>query len=137
MGPRRPGRTHLQGSGASGPDSVLQVKDLPPKAWADSLPIRIPGPSSCLSLVVPVNWGECKSADIRLDPDRLGGVITLTEGKYHQIKRMVASTGNRVVELERISFATIPLDPMLSRGEWRHLTEDEIAILRREAGELN
>ena len=80
---------------------------------------------------------ECKSADIRLDPDRLGGVITLTEGKYHQIKRMVASTDNRVVELERISFATIPLDPMLSRGEWRHLTEDEVAILRREAGELN
>ena len=58
MGPRRPGRTHLQGSGASGPGSALQVKDLPLKAWADSLPIRIPGPSSCPSLVVPVNWGQ-------------------------------------------------------------------------------
>ena len=40
------------------PDSALQVTDLPPRAWADSLPIRIPGPSSCPSLVVPVNWGQ-------------------------------------------------------------------------------
>ena len=58
MGPRRPGRTHLQGSGASGPVSALQVKYLPPKAWVDSLPIRIPGPSSCLSPEVPMNWGQ-------------------------------------------------------------------------------
>ena len=58
MGPRRPGRTHLQGSGASGPGSALQVKDLPLKAWADSLPVRIPGPSSCSSPVVPVSWGQ-------------------------------------------------------------------------------
>ena len=49
----------MQGSGSSGPDSRLQVKDLPPKAWADSLPIRIPGPSSCLSPEVPMNWGWC------------------------------------------------------------------------------
>ena len=78
---------------------------------------------------------ECKSAIIALEPDRLGGVITLTEGKYHQIKRMVASTDNRVVTLERISFAGIRVDPALSRGEWRHLTEDEVLHLRRAAGE--
>lgn len=74
---------------------------------------------------------ECKSAIIRLDDDRLGGVITLTEGKYHQIKRMVASTSNRVTYLERISFAGIPLDPSLSRGEWRYLTDEEIEMLRK------
>jgi len=74
---------------------------------------------------------ECKSAIIRLDDDRLGGVITLTEGKYHQIKRMVASTSNRVTYLERISFAGIPLDPSLSRGEWRYLTDEEIELLRK------
>ena len=44
--------------GASRPDSALQVRDLPLKAWADSLPIRIPGPSSCLSPEVPVRWGQ-------------------------------------------------------------------------------
>ncbi len=72
---------------------------------------------------------ECKSALIKLDADRLGGIITLTEGKYHQIKRMVASMSNRVTYLERISFAGIPLDPKLSRGEWRYLTDEEIEAL--------
>ena len=72
---------------------------------------------------------ECKSAEITPDADGLGGVIVLTEGKYHQIKRMIASVGSRVTYLERISFGEIPLDPALSRGEWRYLTESEIAIL--------
>ena len=68
---------------------------------------------------------ECKSALLTCDTDRMGGVITLTEGKYHQIKRMVAATGNRVTSLERISFAGIPLDTSLGRGQWRFLTDTE------------
>lgn len=76
---------------------------------------------------------ECKSARLEADPDRMGGVIALTEGKYHQIKRMVAATGNRVVFLERISFGGIPLDRTLSRGEWRFLTSEEISILENAA----
>ena len=76
---------------------------------------------------------ECKSAKLVCRPDRCGGVITLTEGKYHQIKRMIASFNNKVVRLERISFAGIPLDGGLSRGEWRYLTDDEIQILINKA----
>ena len=72
---------------------------------------------------------ECKSAEISFSADRLSGKITLTEGKYHQIKRMIAAMGNRVVTLERIEFATIPLDKTLSRGTWRYLTSEEINIL--------
>ena len=72
---------------------------------------------------------ECKPAILDCDEDRLGGVITLTEGKYHQIKRMIASLGNKVVYLERIEFAEIPLDKSLARGESRPLTEDELAKL--------
>jgi len=72
---------------------------------------------------------ECKSARLVCDPARTSGEITLTEGKYHQIKRMVASLGNKVVALERISFAEILLDASLSRGEWRYLTESEISSL--------
>ena len=79
--------------------------------------------------VVLADGYECKSALIRLDRDRASGIITLTEGKYHQIKRMVAAQNNRVVTLERISFASIPLDTSLARGEWRYLTESEISIL--------
>lgn len=76
---------------------------------------------------------ECKSAEIDLRPDRMGGVITLTEGKYHQIKRMVAAEDNRVMTLERITFGGIPLDTSLKRGEWRFLTEEEISLLENQA----
>ncbi len=72
---------------------------------------------------------ECKSACLLCDNDRLGGYITLTEGKYHQIKRMVAAIGNKVTYLERISFGKIELDKSLSRGKWRELSAEEIKIL--------
>ncbi len=72
---------------------------------------------------------ECKSAVITMSADRLSGNIILTEGKYHQIKRMIASMDNRVVSLERVRFAGITLDPSLERGKWRHLTDDEILAL--------
>ena len=53
------------------------------------------------------------------------GEITLTEGKYHQIKRMLEAVDNKITYLERISFGTILLDPSLERGQWRYLTADE------------
>ena len=73
---------------------------------------------------------ECKSALIELSDDRMSGFITLTEGKYHQIKRMVAASDNRVMSLARVKFAGIELDPSLSPGEWRMLTAAEIALLQ-------
>ena len=76
---------------------------------------------------------ECKSAVLVCDPDRLGGYITLTEGKYHQIKRMVAATDNRVTFLKRVSFGGIELDPTLAPGEWRYLTEAEEKTLLLQA----
>ena len=76
---------------------------------------------------------ECKSAILVCDSDRLGGYITLTEGKYHQIKRMVASQDNRVTYLERVTFAGISLDKSLSRGQWRELTADEASLLKSAA----
>ncbi len=79
--------------------------------------------------VVLADGYECKPAVLELSEDRLSGIITLTEGKYHQIKRMVASTDNRVTSLKRISFAGIPLDTTLAAGQWRYLTDGEISIL--------
>ena len=72
---------------------------------------------------------ECKPAVLTLSEDRLSGRIVLTEGKYHQIKRMIAAMGNKVTYLERIRFSGIPIDPSLGRGEWRYLTDEEINIL--------
>ncbi len=53
------------------------------------------------------------------------GVIVLTEGKYHQIKRMMEAVGTRVTALERLTFGPLSLDPALARGKWRELTPDE------------
>ena len=83
--------------------------------------------------VVLADGYECKEAELNLDEDRMGGVITLTEGKYHQIKRMIASLENKVVYLERIEFADIPLDTSLTRGEWRYLTSEEERLLIQKA----
>lgn len=75
---------------------------------------------------------ECKPAELYLEADRQSGRIVLTEGKYHQIKRMIASRDNRVTSLERISFGGIPLDKTLPRGEWRYLTDEEIKLLEKQ-----
>ncbi len=56
--------------------------------------------------------------------------VTLREGKFHQIKRMLAARGKPVVYLERIRMGNLPLDPELPRGSFRFLTEEEIAKLR-------
>lgn len=58
------------------------------------------------------------------------GLITLREGKYHQIKQMLEAVGNKITSLERVEFGGIPLDPSLSRGEWRELTAAEIELLK-------
>ncbi len=53
------------------------------------------------------------------------GVITLVEGKYHEIKRIFGSLGNKITYLKRISFAGIYLDQDLKEGECRYLTQTE------------
>ena len=56
--------------------------------------------------------------------------ITLTEGKFHEVKRIFRSLGNEVSYLKRIEFAGIHLDSNLKEGEWRHLNEYELAVLK-------
>lgn len=72
---------------------------------------------------------ETKPAKIFLEGDGDCGRITLVEGKYHQIKRMLEAIGNKIVYLERIRFGPLTLDSTLGRGEWRYLTNEEIAEL--------
>ena len=74
---------------------------------------------------------ETKPAKIALVGDGREGVITLLEGKYHQIKRMLEALDNKIVYLERIRFGNLVLDPALARGDWRYLTEEEISELER------
>jgi 16S rRNA pseudouridine516 synthase len=73
----------------------------------------------------PVRAAACRA----LAPNHLE--LTLTEGKYHQVKRMVAAVGNRVEELHRSRIGSIELTDGLASGQWRWLTADEVADLSR------
>ncbi|WP_448564314.1 16S rRNA pseudouridine(516) synthase RsuA [Thalassotalea ganghwensis] len=53
-------------------------------------------------------------------------LLTITEGKYHQVKRMFAAVGNKVVALHREQIGQVKLDNELAEGQWRHLTDDEV-----------
>lgn len=57
--------------------------------------------------------------------------LTLAEGKYHQVKRMVAAAGNHVAALHRSRIGGLALDPALAPGEWRWLTPSDLAELAR------
>lgn len=60
--------------------------------------------------------------------------VTLREGKFHQVKRMLAHLGKPVTYLERVKMGNLPLDLSLSRGEYRFLTAEEVEDLRAQAG---
>lgn len=56
--------------------------------------------------------------------------LTIVEGKFHQVKRMFLARGKRVIYLKRMAMGGLRLDPNLKLGEYRELTEEEIAILK-------
>ena len=70
----------------------------------------------------------CKSAILeKLDNNSC--YVTLTEGKYHQIKRMFQSFGATVLELKRVSMGSLELPSDLALGECRELTKDEVYLI--------
>ena len=77
---------------------------------------------------------HCLPAD--LEP--VGGArecrITLREGKYHQVKRMLAARGKPVTFLKRLSMGPLTLDEGLLPGEWRFLTREELLALKSGMG---
>ena len=56
-------------------------------------------------------------------------LLTITEGKYHQVKRMFAAVGNRVVGLHREQIGDIKLDDDLAPSQWRYLSVEEVASI--------
>lgn len=64
-----------------------------------------------------------------LDERRI--TLTITEGKFHQVKRMLHAVGNEVVYLKRIRMGTLILDETLPKGSYRRLTEEETENLRK------
>lgn len=66
--------------------------------------------------LVPLGEGKC--------------LVTLREGKFHQVKRMLAAQGKPVTYLKRLSMGPLSLDEGLEKGGWRTLTEAELTALR-------
>lgn len=56
--------------------------------------------------------------------------LTITEGKYHQVKRMISACQSEVTYLKRVAMGSLLLDPLLKVKEYRYLTDDEISQLR-------
>jgi len=73
---------------------------------------------------------ECMPAGLEiLSPGE--ALVTLQEGKFHQVKRMLAARGKPVTYLKRLSMGLLQLDEILQPGQFRHLTEEELQSLPR------
>ncbi len=75
----------------------------------------------------------CKEAKLEIQSASDEGseiILTIQEGKFHQVKRMFEAVDKKVTYLKRIEFGTLPLDEDLEEGEYRELTDEELAILK-------
>ncbi len=79
---------------------------------------------------VKLNDGECKMALLEKIDNR-SCYVTLTEGRYHQIKRMFGCYGTKVLELERVRMGELDLPKDLERGECRLLKDYERELLQK------
>ena len=80
---------------------------------------------------IPLKDFTCQPAKLELvsvDTEKEESLIrvTIAEGKFHQVKRMVAYCGKEVVDLQRLTMGTLTLDEDLKRGEWRRLSKEEL-----------
>ena len=83
---------------------------------------------------IPLKDFTCQPAKLELvsiDREKNQSLVrvTIAEGKFHQVKRMVAYCDKEVVDLQRLTMGTLTLDEDLKRGEWRSLTKDELEAL--------
>ena len=78
---------------------------------------------------------QCLPAGLEPLGDGTECLVTLREGKYHQVKRMLAARGKPVTALKRLSMGPVSLDPGLEPGQWRPLTAQEVMSLQGAAGE--
>ncbi len=73
---------------------------------------------------------QCLSAELEIDERDLShGFVTIFEGKYHQVKRMLASRGKPVKALKRVAVGALSLDASLGEGEFRELTQNDLNLI--------
>lgn len=116
-------------------DGQLAHRLLSPKSHVDKVYYaRVDGalePGDIAAFAAGMTLGdglECLPAGLEiLSP--MEALVTLREGKFHQVKRMLAARGKPVLYLKRLSMGRLRLDPALAPGAWRMLTEEERSAL--------
>ncbi len=83
---------------------------------------------------ITISGGEkCESALLEIAEVKDGesyAYLTISEGKFHQVKRMYEARGKKVLSLKRVSIGNVTLDESLNKGEMRPLTEEEYLLLK-------
>ena len=75
----------------------------------------------------------CKPAKLEIldsSPSESHASITISEGKFHQVKKMFLSVGVKVTSLKRVQFGDFTLDPELAEGQFRPLNPEELEIIK-------
>lgn len=124
-------------------DGQLTHRLLSPKSHVDKVYYaRVDGaltPDDIAAFAAGMTLGDglvCLPAGLEiLSPTE--ALVTLREGKFHQVKRMLAARGKPVLYLKRLSMGQLRLDPALAPGAWRMLTEEERSALNLSFGETS
>ena len=118
-------------------DGELTHKLLSPKYHVDKVYYaRVEGcleQKDCEAFAAGMTLGdglECLPAGLEI-LSHCEALVTLQEGKFHQVKRMLAACGKPVVYLKRLSMGELRLDETLKKGEFRPLTAEEVKSLQR------
>lgn len=84
--------------------------------------------------IVFLDGTVCKPAQLEIlasSPSHSRATITISEGKFHQVKKMFLSVGVKVTALKRVQFGDFLLDPDLAEGQYRHLNQEELKIIKK------
>ena len=84
--------------------------------------------------IVFLDRTTCKPAQLEIlsaSPTESHASITISEGKFHQIKKMFLSVGVKVTSLKRVQFGDFTLDPELSEGQFRSLNPEELELIKK------
>ena len=118
-------------------DGELNHKLLSPKSHVDKVyytELKSPVKTSDINVFadsLDLREFICKPAKLEIyDNNKFAAKVTISEGKFHQIKRMFEAVENEVIYLKRISMGSLSLDENLKLGEVRELTEEEIRLLK-------
>ena len=83
--------------------------------------------------IVFLDGTVCKAAQLEIlasSPSHSRATITISEGKFHQVKKMFLSVGVKVTALKRVQFGDFTLDPDLAEGQCRPLNQEELKIIK-------